>query len=171
MKKTDKILVTGGTGFIGSYILRELVGQDYKNIHAICRDSSDMSLVGLFKDQINWHNADLHNIDEIDQVVAGSQRVIHAAGLVSFAPGDKEKLYEVNVQGTETIVNASLKHNVPRLIHLSSIAALAKSLNGKSISEETKWNDNRHISHYGRSKHLGEMEVWRGTAEGLDAII
>lgn len=171
MDKNDKILVTGGTGFVGAYIIRELVSQGYQNIHALRRKSSDMRMVEPFRTSVKWHIADLLDIDDIYNLVRGSARVIHAAGLVSFAPKDKELLYEINIQGTENIVNACLHHQVPRLIHLSSIAAIAKTRKGKPISEETKWVDSHHISHYGRSKHLGETEVWRGVAEGLEAVI
>ncbi len=171
MKKNDKIFVTGGTGFIGSYILRELVTRGYVNIHAIRRKKSDMRLVEPFESHITWHFADLQDIDLIYDLIKGSEIVIHAAGLVSFAPADKDKLYEINVLGTETIVNACLEHNIPKLIHISSIGALAKTRQGQPITEETKWSDDRHISHYGRSKHLGEMEVWRGIAEGQKAVI
>lgn len=171
MRKTDKICVTGGTGFIGSYILRELIHQGYRNIHALRREDSDIRLIEPFKEAISWHVADLSDIDKIYQFIKGSKGVIHSAGLVSFAPGDQEKLYEVNVHGTATIVNACLEHKVQRLIHLSSIAALAKTRNGELITENTKWVDNRNTSHYGRTKHLGEMEVWRGMAEGLDSSI
>lgn len=171
MKKNDKIFVTGGTGFIGSYILRELVNRGYENIHAIRRKESDMRLVEPFESSISWHFADLQDIDLIYDLAKNSEIVIHTAGLVSFAPEDKDKLYQVNVLGTETIVNACLENGVPRLIHISSIGALAKTKQGQPITEDTKWIDDRHISHYGRSKHLGEMEVWRGIAEGQNAVI
>lgn len=171
MKKNDKIFVTGGTGFIGSYILRELVHQGYDNIHAIRRKNSDMRLVESFKEQISWHMADLQDVELIYDLIKNSKNVIHVAGLVSFAPSDKVKLYEINVLGTETIVNACLEHRVQRLIHISSISALAKTNQGRPIAEETKWIDDRYVSHYGRSKHLGEMEVWRGMAEGQNTII
>lgn len=171
MAKTGKIFVTGGTGFIGSYILHELVARGYKNIHAIRRKNSDGSLLESLGNHITWHISDLLDTENIFNLIEGSDGVIHAAGLVSYAPTDKEKLYEINVQGTEHIVNACLFHHIPRLIHISSIAALAKVQNGKKISEKTKWSDGRHISDYGRSKYLGEMEVWRGIAEGLDANI
>lgn len=171
MNKNDKILVTGGTGFIGSYILRELIQQGYENIHAIRRPDSEMALVQDFQHLINWHTADLDDVDKIYEITKGSQRVIHSAGLVSFSPGDRDLLYEINARGTEYLVNACLENQVVRLIHISSIAALAKVKNGEMISEKTTWTDDKHTSHYGRSKHLGEIEVWRGMAEGLDAII
>lgn len=171
MNKNDKILVTGGTGFIGSYILRELIQQGYENIHAIRRPDSEMALVQDFQHMIHWHTADLDDVDKIYEITKGSQRVIHSAGLVSFSPGDRDLLYEINARGTEYLVNACLENQVARLIHISSIAALAKVKNGEMISEKTTWTDDKHTSHYGRSKHLGEIEVWRGMAEGLDAII
>ena len=171
MDKNEKIVVTGGTGFIGSYILRELIDNGFTNIHAIRGESSDMRLVADFQNRISWHVARLEDIDDIYRIIQGAGNVIHAAGLVSFSPSDKDRLYEINVRGTETIVNACLEHQVRRLIHISSVAAIAKTTNGRPITEQTKWHDDRHTSHYGRSKHGAEIEVWRGIAEGLDAII
>lgn len=171
MNENDKIVVTGGTGFIGSYILRELIQRGFRNIHAIRRENSNMALVKEFQDMIRWYVADLDDVNNIYDIIESSRVVIHAAGLVSFAPEDRDRLYEINSRGTEYVVNACLELQVGRIIHISSIAALAKVKNGQLISETTKWTENKHTSHYGRSKQLGEIEVWRGMAEGLDAII
>lgn len=171
MNREDKILVTGGTGFLGSYILRDLLLQDYQNIHAIRRPNSNLGLVKDFEEKIQWHVVDLDDVGDVYQSIRGSAAVIHSAGLVSFAPGDRDDLYQTNVQGTATVVNACLEYDVGRLIHISSSSALPKLKNGQPITEKTKWLDDKHISHYGRSKRLAEIEVWRGIAEGLEAII
>lgn len=171
MNQQAKLLVTGGTGFVGSYILRELLQQGFTNVHALHRTDSDRRLVAEFEDKITWHLVDLDHVDEVYQAIEYSDSVIHTAGLVSFAPQDRDQLYQVNVQGTATVVNACLEHQVDRLIHLSSSSALAKVKNGQPITEHTKWTDDRQVSQYGRSKHLAEIEVWRGIAEGLNAII
>lgn len=171
MNQDSKILVTGGTGFVGSYILRELIQQGYTNIHALRRIESDRRLIAIFEDKITWYHVDLDHVDEVYRVMEDSKAVIHSAGLVSFAPDDRDELYQVNVHGTATVVNACLEHQVDRLIHVSSSSALAKVKTGQPITEQTKWTDDRQVSQYGRSKHLAEIEVWRGIAEGLDAVI
>lgn len=171
MTQEEKILVTGGTGFLGSYIIRELLHQGYTNIHAIRRKDSDRRLVHDLEDQISWWVTDLDQVDEIYDSISGAHTVIHAAGLVSFIPRDRDQLYQINADGTGTVVNACLEHGVKRLIHISSSSALAKIKDGSPITEKTKWVDDKHISVYGRSKRLAEIEIWRGIAEGLDAII
>lgn len=171
MSKDPKIFLTGGTGFIGGYILQELIRKGYTRISALKRTTSDMSMVKDIEDQIEWITGDLHSIDVLYEAAAQADVVIHAAALVSFAPGDKNALYEINVLGTENLVNASLEGNVDQFIHISSVGAIAKTTRGRPIDEDTPWVDDRHTSHYGRSKHLGEMEVWRGLAEGLSATI
>src|SRR5690554_8237268 len=100
MNREDKILVTGGTGFLGSYILRDLLLQDYQNIHAIRRPNSNLGLVKDFEEKIQWHVVDLDDVGDVYQSIRGSAAVIHSAGLVSFAPGDRDDLYQTNVQGT-----------------------------------------------------------------------
>src|SRR5690606_41254044 len=105
MNKNDKILVTGGTGFIGSYILRELIQQGYENIHAIRRPDSEMALVQDFQHMIHWHTADLDDVDKIYEITKGSQRVIHSAGLVLFSPRDRDWWHELHAQGSAHQVN------------------------------------------------------------------
>jgi nucleoside-diphosphate-sugar epimerase len=97
--------------------------------------------------------------------------VIHCAALVSFHARDKNLLLQINRVGTRHIVNAALHQKVDRLIYLSSVAALGRNTNGYPINESSKWEDGPKITHYGRSKFLAELEVWRGQAEGLSVAV
>lgn len=171
MNKNQKIFLTGGTGFVGGYILKELIRQGYSDITALKRKTSEMSMVTDIENQINWITGDLLSLDVLYDAAAQADIIIHSAALVSFAPGDKNSLYEINTLGTENLVNAALNGGVKHFIHISSVGAIAKTTGGKPIDEETPWIDDRHTSHYGRSKHLGEREVWRGQAEGLTTTI
>lgn len=171
MNKNQKIFLTGGTGFVGGYILKELLRQGYSDITALKRKTSDMSMVQDIQNQIKWITGDLLTLDVLFDAAAQADIIIHAAALVSFAPGDKNTLYEVNTLGTENLVNAALNGNVDHFIHISSVGAISKTTGGKPIDEETPWIEDRHTSHYGRSKHLGEREVWRGHAEGMATTI
>ena len=97
--------------------------------------------------------------------------VYHCAGLVSFNPKDEKKLYSINVDGTANIVNACLNAGVKKLVHVSSVAALGRIRPGQMINEKMEWTPETSNSKYGHSKYLGEMEVWRGVAEGLNAVV
>ena len=166
-----KIFVTGGTGFLGSYLLRYLVRSGEREIVALKRANSPMTLVEEVKDKIQWIEGDILNVPFLQEVMTDITHIYHCAAKVSFHPRDRRQLYDINEKGTENIVNAALFANVKKLIHTSSIAALGRRKEGESIDEKTKWERSQLNSHYAISKQMAEMQVWRGMAEGLTAAI
>ncbi len=130
-----------------------------------------MDMVEEVKDKVQWVEGDIMDMPFMDEVMEGVDQVYHCAAVVSFHPRDRKKLFEVNEQGTENIVNAALLANVEKLVHVSSIAALGRVKDGDSINEKTKWETSELNSNYAKSKHLAEMQVWRGIAEGLNAAV
>lgn len=166
-----KILITGGTGLVGSYVIRTLLKYDFINIHAIARSSSKYDLLPGVKDRVSWHHTDVNDVVGLHDALFETDYVIHCAALVSFDSRDKRQLVKTNVEGTANIVNLSLEHKVRKLIHISSIAALGRNTANGITDENTEWVDNSNNSFYSLTKYLGEMEVWRGQAEGLDVAV
>lgn len=80
-------------------------------------------------------------------------------------------MYQVNVEGTANVVNMALESGVRRMIYISSVAALGRTMTGSKVDEEKKWEESKANTHYGKSKYKAEMHVWRGMAEGLEAVI
>ncbi len=171
MNKNKAILVTGGSGLVGSYLLRYLVQQGYTNITAIKRPSSDLKLLGEAKDKIRWIDVDLFNLFELEDVMQGMVQVYHCAAMVSYDSRDYAILMKTNVEGTENVVNAALGANVEKLVYVSSIAAVGKNKNQTLISEKSKWERSPHLTDYSISKYLSEQVVWRAWAEGLNVAI
>lgn len=101
----------------------------------------------------------------------GVQQVYHCAAVVSFQEKDNRKMLKINVEGTANIVNLALDFGIEKLVYVSSIAAIGRKPNDPNIDEQTAWKEADWNSPYGISKHRGEMEVWRGIAEGLNAAI
>jgi len=167
----EKILVTGGNGFAGSYILRYLLAQGYRDISATVRKNPDISLIKDIKDKITLTEADVTDIPSLEDAIKGKDFVIHTAALVSFKPKDRQRMMKVNVEGTANVVNVCLDENIKKLVHISSIAALGRKESGSVIDENALWQDSKHNSDYAVSKYLSEMEVWRGYAEGLPVAI
>lgn len=163
------ILVTGATGFLGSELISQLIPQG-KKLRALKRDNS--VIPPLFKDNplIDWVVADINDIATLEDAFEGITQVYHCAALVSFNPKDKTELLKVNIEGTSNIVNLCAAYDA-RLIHVSSIAALGEPKKGKQITENDYWEYDAKAHAYAISKYEGEMEVWRGIAEGLDAVI
>ena len=158
------ILLTGATGLIGSALLRELVAEG-RQVRAICRQPQGNT------HGVEWVQGDVRDLASLQKAMEGVTHVFHCAGLVSFAPRDKQLLYKVNVEGTANVVNVCLAVPGVKLCHVSSVAAIGK-LPGETFPDEnSRWEAQQGHSQYAASKHWGEAEVWRGVAEGLDAVI
>ena len=175
------ILVTGGTGQIGSRLLLNLTKNKAYKVRAIYRNTQSLEKIRqLFVkhsdsgaaqfDTIEWIQADLSNIPALEKAFEGVTFVFHCAGLISFQPQDFDKLIEVNVQGTANIVNLSIDFGVKKLCYVSSVATLS-ALPHTPIDEENDWNNEDNNTDYAISKHGAEMEVWRGSQEGLPVVI
>ena len=165
------ILVTGGTGLLGSYLLRYLVQSGHQNIRAIKRANSSMALVEEVKDKVEWIDCDILDVPLLEDVMRGVQQVYHCAGMVSYQSKDRKLMFQVNVEGTANIVNLGLDEGIEKLVHVSSIAALGRRKGLIETDEKNKWEKSEMNSQYGISKYQGEQEVWRGIAEGLNAAI
>jgi nucleoside-diphosphate-sugar epimerase len=175
------ILVTGGTGLVGSYLLYELTRNGHK-VKALlrpgkkpyearkilsCLSADNERLI----DQVEWVEGDVLDPYSLQQAMQGVEHVYHCAALISFNPAELTKMLEVNVEGTANVVNACLENGVKKLCHVSSIAALGQAEKGEIIDENAKWKTSRINSGYAVSKYGGEREVWRGMEEGLKAVI
>lgn len=164
------ILITGATGFTGSYILRYLVEQGHA-VRAIYRRQSPFDLVAPVRDKVEWVQADVLDIPALEQAFHGVTQVYHTAATVSFSPADNQRMMHVNVQGTANLVNLALDHGVEKFLHLSSVAAIGKTASKATLSERIPWERSKYNSPYAVSKFRSEREVWRGIAEGLNAVI
>jgi nucleoside-diphosphate-sugar epimerase len=176
------ILVTGGTGLVGSHLLQALAAEG-KPVSAIKRPSGNTDMIrkvfNLYSKEpekdfarIEWVEADLMDIFSLEEAMEGVEEIYHCAALVSFLPGDRKKLLRDNTEGTANLVNAALEKKVRKLCHVSSIAALGRPENMSDlIDEDLVWKTSKNNSIYAISKYGAEREVWRGTAEGLDAVI
>lgn len=165
------ILVTGGTGFVGTYVIRDLIAAGYK-VKALRKTSPiptylNASVFG----EVQWLDGDVMDPVGLEDSMIGTDAVIHTAAKVSFHENDRDEMFNVNLEGTANVVNAALEKNIKRFIHVSSVASLGKRKDGTIVNEDNKWIENKLNTNYAISKHYGEMEVWRGIAEGLPALI
>lgn len=184
------ILVTGGTGLLGSHLLYYL-SKSGKEVIALKRSSANIQSVKetfrllhpfasqngvtperLF-DSIRWVEGNLFNINNLNDIFKEYpiKKVYHCAGFVSYAQQDRDMLMDVNVKGTENIVNACIENKIKKLCYVSSIAAFSRSADGEVINENYQWKDSPLNTNYAISKYLAELEAWRGIAEGLPTVI
>ncbi len=169
--KNKQILVTGGTGFLGSYLLRYLVREGYTRVRALRRATSTMDLVAEVADKIEWVESDVLDTFSLEDAMQDVQLLYHCAAVVSFDPQDYDQMRQINVDGTANVVNAALAAGVEKMVHVSSIAAIGRMKNQPQVSEQTKWERSNHNSEYAISKYLSENEVWRGMVEGLNVAV
>jgi len=171
MGNDGTVLVTGATGFVGAVLTRQLVDTG-ADVRIFRRETSSLTLLGDAADAVGQAVGDVTHARSLYDAMDGVDRVYHVAGKVSFDRREREALRRVNAGGTANVVDAALAAGVDRLVHTSSIAALGRPLSSETpIDETTAWDGGADRSAYARSKRRAELEVHRGIAEGLDAVI
>jgi dihydroflavonol-4-reductase len=175
------ILVTGGTGLVGTHLLHELTRNGHK-VRALvrpgkrpyetseilnCLSAEDGNLIK----NVEWIEGDVLDNFSLNEALQGVEYVYHCAAYISFNPRELTKMLDVNIEGTANVVNACIEKGVKKLCHVSSIAALGQAEKGEFIDENAKWKTSRVNSGYAVSKYGAEREVWRGIEEGLNAVI
>lgn len=175
------ILVTGGTGQVGSHLLYALINQG-ESVRAIHRKTSNLNAVRkvfafytknyeVLFDKIEWIDGNITNIPSLTKAFDEVDYVYHCAAFISFNTKHFEVLEKVNIEGTANVVNLCLEKGVKKLCYISSIATLGKTTNNTFITEKTEYNPDNNNSVYAITKYGAEMEVWRATQEGLKAVI
>lgn len=165
------VFITGGTGFIGAYIIKELVARGYK-VKALRRNNYTPFFIDaeVFS-TVEWIEGDLFDVVALEEGMQQCDFVIHSAAVVSFHKKERDLMYRTNIIGTANVVNMCIEAGIKKLVHISSVAALGRTAHGDRVNEEKKWQTSDINTHYAISKYKGEMEVWRGMGEGLQTVI
>jgi dihydroflavonol-4-reductase len=175
------ILVTGGTGLLGSHFLLEMT-KSGRTVRALKRPASDLNMVRKifsyyvanpdeYLKTIEWVEADLLDFGAVEDAMEGITEVYHAGAVVSFYPSDHKKMLKVNINGTANLINLALEKEVEKFCYVSSVAVLGRTDNDELLTEETHWKTSKKNSVYSISKYGAEREVWRGMEEGLNAVV
>ena len=157
-----KAFVTGGTGFIGSHLVDDLLEHsDYSEVKCLIR-SDEKWLKGK---PITKVKGDLHSVNAIRNALSDIDVVFHIAAIVK-APTQNE--YDLaNVDATETLLRIAEKEGVKKIVILSSLAASGPS-NGAPKSEEDPMKP---VSMYGKSKKKMEKSVHKIASDKLSVTI
>ena len=167
----NRIFITGGTGFLGAYIIRELVAKGYR-VKAMRRSNALPHFIdpAVFE-KVDWVQGDLFDLPALDEAMEDVDAVIHSAAKISFASREKKEMFKTNIEGTANIVNVAIDKEIKKLIYVSSVAALGRPKKNELINEGNPWDEIKPHSNYASSKYHAEMEVWRAMGEGLNATI
>lgn len=164
------ILVTGASGFLGRHLVESL-SRKGTPVRALYVNQQELPQFP----HVTWQQCDLLNVLDLEEAMQDVSEVYHCAATVSFDPRNKERLIRENTAITENVVNAALETQIKKLVHVSSIATLSRKKDDpdsqKLITETDYFIEGKNNSLYSIGKYLGEMEVWRGIAEGLNAVI
>lgn len=175
------VLVTGGTGLVGSHLLYNLLNKGVK-VKVLVRPTSNKEHIYRtfsyytpeplkLAENIEWVEGDITDLFSLEDALVDVDKVYHTAAYVSFRSNNKQQMFQTNIKGTANLVNLCIEKGIKKLCHVSSIGALGESELNVPITEDLLWKPSKRVSAYSLSKYLSEMEVWRGITEGLNAVI
>ena len=156
MSATKRVLVTGATGFVGSAVIRALVGTG-RRIRALVRPGSPReNLAGL---EIELSEGDLRDPASVDRAMAGSELLFHVAADYRLWALDPAEIVRNNLDGTRNVMEAALRHGVERIVYTSSVATLAPRPDGSPADESDPLDAANAIGAYKQSKVAAERLV------------
>ena len=162
------VFVTGGTGFVGSAVVRKLLESGH-HVRALVRPGANTRML---EDQtVERVMGDLSDPESLARGMAGCDWVFHVAALYSYWGHRWEDFNQANVEGTRNILEASMQAGASRVVYTSSIAALGLNKARTPADEETPSTLEDMITPYKRSKFLAEEIARDYAARGLPVVI
>lgn len=172
MKKTIYLL-TGAAGFLGNNISHKLISEGKKVRALVLNGDPAVKYVPSEAEIVFGDLTDLKSLEaffdvsQYDEVI-----VIHCASLVTTSPEPSQKVYDVNVIGTQNIVDLCVDKQVKKLVHVSSTGAIVEEPHGKVIQEPEEFFPNQVVGYYAKTKALATQYVLEAVRnKGLDASI
>jgi len=169
IKKMAKVLVTGGTGFIGIPLVKKLnsLGHDLK---LLIRENSNITpFEGL--DGIEYYKGDVREINSLYQAVKDVDLIYHLAGYVKIWAKEKTSYYDINILGAQNIAKVALEKNIP-LLYMSSFGALGPNpVDNLNPTNENFPHLDFFINEYEKTKYLGREKINEFSEKGLKSII
>lgn len=153
MTPAMRVLLTGGSGFLGSFVAEQLASEGHV-VRALVRPRSDKNILEKLP-RVEFVAGAIENAPSLRPAMEGVDAVVHVAGIVKARkPSD---FFEVNAHGTRNLVDAALERGgLKRFVYVSSLAAVGPSRDGAPVAESAEPHP---VTHYGRSKLEGERAV------------
>jgi nucleoside-diphosphate-sugar epimerase len=165
-----KILVTGGSGFLGKAIVKELLEADGPFHPAEIRVFDIRPYNGIQNGKITFIQGDIRNYTEIEKACEGITVVIHSAAIIDWGTQPESVVFDINTKGTENVIKACLKNNVLNLVYTSSLDAV---FTGKPLVniDDSQPHPAKPVTSYCDSKIRSEKLVKAATSENLKTCI
>lgn len=159
-----KVAVTGGSGVVGSALVRHLVARG-DEVTALARS---MGAARLVRDLgATAHHGDVLDVAALRSLVEGADIVFHVAGVNEMCSAAPERMWRVNVEGTRAVMTACRSEGTRRIVHTSSAVTIGER-QGEVATEESS-HRGFFLSEYERSKHEAERALLN-EADGLDVV-
>ena len=164
------ILVTGGSGFLGKNIVKELLDPDSPVNPAEIRIFDIQPYSGIKNEKIRYVQGDIRNYNEVEKACEGVTLVIHSAAIIDWGTQPESVVFEINTGGTENVIKACLKNNVNNLVYTSSLDAV---FTGKPLVniDETQPYPAKPVTSYCESKIRSEKLIHEAQSESLKTCI
>jgi dihydroflavonol-4-reductase len=163
-----KTLVTGGSGFVGSHVVRELAGRG-DDLRLLARRTSNLD--HLESIELERATGDVTDRRAVRRAMQGVERVFHVAGRTSLRTADRKAVFDVNVRGARIVFEEAAKAGVERLVHTSSVGAIGVAKPNGTADESTTFEIGHLGMAYINAKHEAELEAMRAAAHGLPVVI
>ena len=163
-----KTLVTGGSGFLGSHLVRALAERG-DDLRLLARRSSKLGHL----DELEFErvNGDVTDKRAVRRAMQGVDRVFHVAGRTSLRASDRAAVFATNLRGAQLVFDAALEAGVERVVHTSSSGAIGVAKPKGAADENTPFEIGHLGLAYVNSKHEAELEAFRFAAHGLPVVI
>ena len=163
-----KTLVTGSTGFLGSAILRELL-DDGREVKLLVRKDADTANIDGLDVEIAY--GDLRDSESLQSALNGCNTLYHAAAYYSLWDRDQQLIYDINLEGTRKILEASEKKNLEKIIYTSTVGCIGLNEDTTPANENTFFNKSTLANHYKKSKFQAEQIALQFARNGLPIVI
>ena len=163
-----KTLVTGGSGFIGSHVVRALAKHG-DELRLLARRGSDLDHLSDL--EFERTTGDITDRRAVRRAIKDVEQVFHVAGSTSMRAGAWERIFEVNVTGTRNVLEEARRAGVERVVHTSSAGAVGPARPGGTADESQPFRAGHLGIAYINSKHEAEVEAMRAAARGLAVVV
>jgi dihydroflavonol-4-reductase len=163
-----KTLVTGGSGFLGSHLVRALADRG-DDLRLLARRTSELG--HLEPVEFERVTGDVTDRRAVRRAMQGVERVFHVAGRTSLRPSDREAVFDTNLKGARIVFEEARAAEVERLVHTSTVGAIGVAKPHSTADEESPFEIGHLGLSYVNSKHEAELEAFRAAAHGLPVVI
>lgn len=167
----DRYLITGATGFLGRAVVQALTGGDIP-VRALVLPGDPLS--SLLPEGVEQTPGDVTNpasLEDFFRDAGADTCLIHCAGMISIASRPGAKIYHVNVEGTNALVHQCFRHQVGRMVYVSSVHALPEKPHGQIITEEADFSPEKVTGAYAQTKAMATRLVLAAAGQGLNASV